>query len=120
VNLLSYGIIVNNTFLREKPEVVRRFLAATLKAYDYTFKNMDEAIDIFVKRTADTSPKAQHKAELLVYQQNLHTENTRGKPLGWQADKDWDRMLSTLEKYGGMTSRRPASEYFTNEYLPAN
>src|SRR5262249_19744836 len=31
VNMLSYGIIVNNKFLHEKPDVVRRFLAATVK-----------------------------------------------------------------------------------------
>jgi NitT/TauT family transport system substrate-binding protein len=80
---------------------------------------MDDAIDIFLKRTGDTLPKSQHRAELTRYQQQFHTENTVGKPLGWQSEKDWDRMLTILERYGGMTGRKPVPAYFTNQYLPA-
>ena len=44
--------------------------------------------------------------------------NTEGKPLGWMSVDDWEAMNATLEKYGEMKGRKPATAYFTNDFLP--
>ncbi|MBZ6075761.1 ABC transporter substrate-binding protein [Microvirga puerhi] len=118
VTNLSFGIIANNAFLKEKPDVVRRFLEATRKGLDYTLANKDEAIQIFLKATGNTQPASFHKSVLEAYESSLHTNATQGKPVGWMAAEDWDSMNKTLQQYGGMTERKDASAYFTNDYLP--
>ena len=50
---------------------------------------------------------------ILVWKTSFHTPNSAGKPVGWQSEKDWEQTLSILEKYGGMTGRKSAGEYFT-------
>ena len=119
VNLPAFGLVVNTKVLAEKPQMVRGFVAATIKGFQYTFKNPDEAIDIFLKKTGDVAPRPQHLANLVNYQKHLHTANTEGKPLGWQSPKDWEEMLTILEKYAGMTDRKSLDSYFTNAFLPA-
>ncbi|MBA1155410.1 ABC transporter substrate-binding protein [Microvirga mediterraneensis] len=118
VTNLSFGIIANNSFLKEKPDVVRRFLEATRKGLDYTLANKDEAIQIFLKVTGNTQPANFHKSVLEAYESSLHTGATQGKPVGWMASEDWDAMNKTLEQYGGMTSRKDPSTYFSNDFLP--
>lgn len=118
VTNLSFGIIANNSFLKEKPDVVRRFLEATRKGLDYTLANKDESIQIFLKVTGNTQPANFHKSVLEAYESSLHTAATQGKPIGWMASEDWDAMNKTLEQYGGMTTRKDPSTYFSNDFLP--
>ena len=118
MNLLGTGYVANRRFLEEKPEVVRRFVAASLKGLDYMIKNLDEAMDIFLNVTRGTESKESLKDVILVWKTSFHTPNSAGRPVGWQSEKDWEQTLSILEKYGGMTGRKSAGEYFTNDFLP--
>src|SRR5262245_50769752 len=118
VNLLGTGYIANRKFLQEKPEVVRRFVAASLKGLDYTFKNLDEAMGIFLKATQSTEMQEVYRDVMTVWQTSFHTKSTEGKPVGWQSEKDWESTLDVLEKFGGLTGRKPVSEYFTNDFVP--
>ncbi|WP_210486477.1 ABC transporter substrate-binding protein [Microvirga antarctica] len=117
VTNLSFGIIVNNTFLKDNPDVVRRFLAATRKGLDYTFANKDEAVQLFIKLTGNTQPASFHKSALESYEASLHTAGTEGKPTGVMSAGDWDSMNKTLEQYGGMTGRKDSASYFSNAFL---
>jgi NitT/TauT family transport system substrate-binding protein len=58
--LEAYGnaLIVNPTTLREKPEMVRRFVAATLKGMVYAFNNLDEAIAALRKSNPEVDAAA--------------------------------------------------------------
>jgi NitT/TauT family transport system substrate-binding protein len=118
VNLLGTGYVANRRFLEEKPDVVRRFVAASLRGLDYTFKNLEESMEIFLRVTRSTDLRESYRDIMSVWQTSFHTANTKGKPIGWQSDKDWEATLDILEKFGGMTGRKPAAEYFTNDFLP--
>lgn len=58
--LEAYGnaIIVNPSTLREKPEMVQRFVAATLKGLAYAFDNPDEAIASLRKNNPEVDAAA--------------------------------------------------------------
>ncbi|MGH6915570.1 MAG: ABC transporter substrate-binding protein, partial [Geminicoccales bacterium] len=120
VTNLAYGIIAGEEFLKNHPDVVRRFLAATMKAYAYTFANIEEAADIFLAKTGSPQTRDFVVGTLQYYKDQLHTKATAGKPMGWMAEEDWDSMNAALEKFGGMTGRKPASAYFTNEFVPSS
>ncbi|MBN1220594.1 MAG: ABC transporter substrate-binding protein [Anaerolineae bacterium] len=46
IDLVSNGLITNETVIRENPELVRRLVRATLRGVDYTIAHPDEAFDL--------------------------------------------------------------------------
>jgi NitT/TauT family transport system substrate-binding protein len=113
---LAYGLIVNDEFLKSNPDVVRRWVAASLRGVEYAFEHIDEAVDLFFEKTGNTQPRDQHVGILEYYKNSTHTENSQGKPFGWMAAEDWAGMLAAL----GITEEKPVEAYYTNEFLPAS
>jgi len=110
---LAFGIIANDTFIKEHPEEVKKFVEASLKGVEYTYANIDEAVNLFIEKTGNTQPKSFHKGVLEFYKTQLHTAASEGKPLGWMSEEDWTGMLKGL----GDKSGKPVSDYYTNEFV---
>ena len=113
---LNYGLFTSTRMIKEKPDTVRRFLAAALDGWDYAIKNTDEAIGILKKHVPLIDVTVARK-QFLNTQKLLRTKNTDGKPLGWQSAEDWKETLDVLENFAGMKGRLPVEAYFTNEFL---
>jgi NitT/TauT family transport system substrate-binding protein len=113
---LAYGLIVNNEFLEQNPDVARRFVEASLRGVEYAYSNIEEAVDLFIKQTGNTQPRDYHIGLMNYYKNAFHTENSKGKPIGWMAEEDWRGMLEAL----GVADVKPAGEYYTNELIPSN
>ena len=43
---------------------------------------------------------------------------TEGKPIGWGALSDWEATEKLLKQYGNLETDKPASAFFTNDFLP--
>jgi NitT/TauT family transport system substrate-binding protein len=114
---LSYGLIASDDIIQKNPDLVRRFVQATIKGVEYAFGHTGESADIYLKRTNNLDSKKQVVAILEYWKAQTHTKNTEGKPLGWMAAADWDAMNDILEKYGEMKGRKPANAYFTNDFV---
>lgn len=111
---LAYGIIANNDFIKSNPDVVRRFVGASLKAVQYAYDHIDESVDFFMAKTGNTLSRDYNIKLMSYYKNSFHTKNTEGKPLGWMAEQDWKDMLEAL----GHPDGKPASDYFTNDFIP--
>ncbi|EYR84370.1 MULTISPECIES: ABC transporter substrate-binding protein [unclassified Shinella] len=118
VTNLGFGIVVNNEYLAQNPDIVKRFLAATRKGMEYTFAHKDEAVEIFLKVSGNTQPAEFHRSVLDAYEASLHTKESAGKPLGWMAEADWEAMNKTLAEFGSMLGKKEATAYFSNDHLP--
>jgi NitT/TauT family transport system substrate-binding protein len=117
VNAVSNGIIVHNDFIKEQPELIRAFVAASLEGFIYGRQNPDEMIAI-LKKFGPTLDTVIAKREAEWSWQNWVTPNTAGKPLGWSSDKDWAETVSVLKQYGGVTTPLEASQLYTNDFVP--
>src|SRR3954453_2160423 len=89
ISTLSSAIIVNNDWLKEakNQDVLRRFLRASQRGWDYTDKNRNEAAEIFIKHA-----KA-FNMEIALLEINgtmtiIRTKHSEGKPLFWSAKED--------------------------------
>jgi NitT/TauT family transport system substrate-binding protein len=119
VNAVSNGIIVHNDLIKEDPELIRGFVAASLKGFLYARSNPDEMIAIIRKFSPAIDPAiARREAELSW--QTWVTPNTAGKPLGWMSDKDWAETVEVLKQYGGVTSPLEAAQLYTNDFVPSS
>ena len=43
---------------------------------------------------------------------------TEGKPIGWGALSDWEATEKLLKQYRDLETDKPATAFFTNEFLP--
>src|SRR5262249_1797137 len=92
VNQVGYCIVANNDTVKNKPDLVKRFMAATLKAYKETEANPDAAIasmaDIVGGSMAEDQGKAQARAVLDVTLGILYSKANTNKKLGLNVASD--------------------------------
>ncbi|MCC7047466.1 MAG: ABC transporter substrate-binding protein [Alphaproteobacteria bacterium] len=119
VNTLNNGIIVNAQFLSDKAELVRRFLRAQAKGWADARKNPAESIAALLKAKPElAAEKAVLTRQLELTFETLETPNTKGKPLGWMSDADWEQTQALLKQYADLTTTRPVQDYYTNDFVP--
>jgi len=120
-NTIANGIITHQDTIDNNPDLVRRFVAAVIKGYQYTLEHPEEALEAIKLRSTELAGQPE---EVLLEQVKLtmsliHSEATEGKPIGWMSDEDWDRTLDLLFETGGIESRPANVDVFTNDFIPA-
>jgi len=120
VNLVSSGIIVQKDFLKNKPDVVKRFMRAATRSLEEAAKNPDAAIDAMLK----AQPKSGVKDTALVGLKNAIAlyhgpDNPNDRPFHVGA-KNMNETLQLLVEYGGLdkASVGKPEDYYSNSYLP--
>ena len=108
-------IITSEQVIREKPELLRRFLAAATKGAEWTLRNPVAAIDILV----GGHPTLERSLQL----DSLRLETpllTAGVPrFGFNRPAAWEGLTRWMFD-AGLTKRLiPAAEVVTNRFLPA-
>src|SRR5438874_5490977 len=117
VTAVSNGIIVHNDLIKEDPELIRSFVAASLKGFLYGREHIDEMAATVKKFSEATLPAISRREAELSFNAWV-TPSTAGKPLGWMADKDWQETVAVLKQYGGVTAPLEPGDLYTNEFVP--
>ncbi|MBI2719094.1 MAG: ABC transporter substrate-binding protein [Rhizobiales bacterium] len=122
VNQVGYCIVTNTDTVKNKPDLVKRFMAATVNAYKETEANPDAAVaamaDIVGGSMAEDAGKAQARAVLGVTLSVLYSKANKDKQLGLNVPQDWADMLELMKKYNGLETDKPATAFYTNDFLP--
>lgn len=118
VTVVSNGIIVHDDLLKSDPELVRAFVPPTIRGFLYGRQHPDEAVASVVKYLPTANP-AIVRRELELSWKTWVTPNTKGKPLGWEAEADWASTVAVLKQYGGVTVPPATDSLFTNDFVPS-
>jgi NitT/TauT family transport system substrate-binding protein len=122
INQVGYCIVTHTDTVAKKPDLVKRFMAATMKAYKETEANPDAAVasmaDIVGGSMAEDQGKQQARAVLDVTLGILYSKNNTEKRLGYNVPKDWEEMIELMKKYNDLQTDKPASAFYTNDFLP--
>jgi NitT/TauT family transport system substrate-binding protein len=117
VTVVSNGIVVHDDLLKSDPELLRAFVAPSIKGFLYGRQHPDEAVASVIKYLPTADPTIVRR-ELELSWKTWVTPNTKGKPLGWEAEADWASTLQVLKQYGGATAPLEPSQVFTNGFVP--
>jgi NitT/TauT family transport system substrate-binding protein len=112
VNILGNGYFVSTGTLEKNPELVQRFVRATLRGWQDALKDPKAGVDALVKEFPDTNRQFIEIGLPMVFE-HMHSPATKGKPLGWMAEEDWKTTLETM-KSAGLEGDRPARTYYRN------
>lgn len=119
VGVETIGLVVhaNTDTIKENPDLVRRFVHATVKSWELARKDPDAAVQAVLK--AKPSLKADMvKKQLEVFISYMDTPNTKGKVLGYGAPADWEHTYKLYTELRGMKTSMKPGDFYTNEFLP--
>jgi NitT/TauT family transport system substrate-binding protein len=117
VNTPVSSVATHASTIQEKPDLVRRFIAVTQRAWNEAVKNPEAVVDacIAVKPTVS---RETYRKQLDVALVSLTSPNTQGRAPGWGSEADWDQALQIQKEYRNVKTDQPAGAFFTNEFLP--
>lgn len=107
-------IITNLETIENRPEMVKKFMAATAKGYEYAIANPEESAEILHQYAPDYSIEMLKMSQ--EYLADKYSEDT--DRWGEMKDEVWDRYTDFMVEYGVIQEAIPAAECYTNEFLP--
>jgi NitT/TauT family transport system substrate-binding protein len=118
VTTLSSAIVANNDWMKDpkNQDLLKRFLRASQRGWQYSFDNRAEAAEIFRK----AAPVFTQEIALLEIDGSMtivHTDRTKGKAIGWTAVEDWKDTQTLLETFAKLKPESDMSKYYTNSFL---
>ncbi len=111
IEYLGHGLVANVQTIREKPDLVRRFLEATRRGFEFTRTNPDDALEIFNKQGTNERPAAAEAALKAVIP-------LWASPWGAQTEPQWQKMIELVAATGNLERTPAPADVFTAELLP--
>lgn len=114
IDLVSNGLVTNETLIRENPDLIRRFVRATLRGLAYTIDNPDEAFTIARQAVPEiTDEDAPTQRAVL----DASIELWRSDQLGLSSAQAWSDSAEFMLETGLIESPVEVDELYTNEFV---
>ena len=121
VDQVGYCISTRKDMVENNPDLVNRFVDATIKAYSETEANPDSAInaiaDIVGGTMAEDEGKAQSRAVLDVTLGLLYSGANPEKKLGYNVPSDWASMVDLMKQYNDLDPGADPASFYTNKFV---
>ncbi|HEX4520611.1 MAG TPA: ABC transporter substrate-binding protein [Gaiellaceae bacterium] len=115
-------VIVNNSTIASNPDLVKRFIKATMQAWNFAYDNPNLAAGDLQGLIANQSPLATAQtnvATLKAMKKVRFTKSQAGHPPGWMSVLDWAAAIKQMKLEGVLTVAAPsAASLFTNQFIP--
>jgi NitT/TauT family transport system substrate-binding protein len=116
-NIVGMTILTRESIIKDKADLVRRFVRATVRSWEEARKNPEGAVDATMKVKPDLNRDSQLD-QLRVDIELMDSPNSKGR-IGWGDQRDWDQTLALLKQYRDVQTDKPWTAFHTNEFLPA-
>lgn len=121
VDQVGYCISTKKDTVANNPDLVNRFVDATLAAYAATEADPDKAVaaiaDIVGGTMAEDQGKAQSRAVLDVTLGLLYSGANSDKKLGLNVASDWVSMVDLMKEYNDLDPNADPASFYTNEFI---
>ena len=117
VDVYSNGLIAADKTIRERPELVRRFVRATMKGVAWAAETIDGAADVFVKHNP-TASKDVAREYWKVAVDHLITPTARRMGLGAMPREKMEATRDLITTYEKLPVKVPVEDLYTTDFLP--
>lgn len=120
-------IITSENDIKQKPDAIRRFMAATAQGYEWAAKHPDAAANLLIKGTPKgTFPNRSYVIASQKYLSPRYYDPKVQKQWGWQTLDMWKKYPQLMYKTGNVknadhkvvTQEPDYRKYYTNKFLP--
>jgi len=114
LNSYSPVIITSEKVIEEQADVVKAFMEATAKGYNFAIENPEEAAELLLQAEPDLDPElVKRSQEWLADQYQADAEKW-----GIQEEERWEIYANFMYENELIEENIDASEAFTNEFIP--
>lgn len=107
-------LVTSESMIKEKPDIVKKFMAATSKGYELAITNPDEAAGILIKSVPELNGDL-----VKASQKYLAAQYTADAPQwGWQKKEVWANYAAWMNDRKLLNKMIDVSQAFTNDFLP--
>ena len=115
VPTVSTSIFASNSFIKDNPDVLRKFIAASLKGWSFALDHPEKTIKHLKTLFPDLNEKLA-SAELAAITPLFCSGGA--KYIGKAEDEHWARTQALLSEVKLLPEGQDPKSYYTNEYLP--
>ncbi|MBR9677134.1 ABC transporter substrate-binding protein [Candidatus Woesearchaeota archaeon] len=113
INTYADVLFATEETINDKPELVEKFLRATLEGWRYAIENEGETVDIVLQYATDRTKS--HEAYML--NQAIPLIHTGKSPIGVMEKKEWENVQNILLEQNMLTEKIFIEEIYTNEFV---
>jgi NitT/TauT family transport system substrate-binding protein len=113
IHFYADTIFTTDQMIAENPNLVLRFLRATLKGEKYAIENPDEATQISLHYALDPTLEVQHQ----MMNASIPFVNTGEDHIGWMKPEIWLGMEKTLSEQGLLAAPLDVTQIYTMQFL---
>lgn len=114
IRLYGNVYFTSEKMLRERPEVVARFVKALAQGWELAVTSPEEAVDHLIK----AEPKLEKGLELAILKATIpFVKGGTDKPLGLMDVERWEETRTVMTRYAGLPATVDIDTAFTNEFI---
>ncbi len=118
VETYAEAIFTTHKYAAEHPDVVAKFIKATIKGYDYAYAHQDEAVKAVVALNNQLDPKQQAE-QLKLQQPYVYTDFTgKNGACAFEGSVIADTM-TILKTYAGLKTDIDPATLYTTKFIPS-
>lgn len=118
ISFPSYGLVATEATIRARGAALRRLVETQQRAWAHLKTNPDDGVDAMQRQRPDARlDREVTREQIRLTLEFFDTPATRGRPIGWQAEADWQAALRSLEGAGAIKPGWQAANYFTNDLI---
>jgi NitT/TauT family transport system substrate-binding protein len=116
LDIYSSGLLARDDLVESKPDLVNRFVAATMKGVAWAVENPDEALRIFLKHNPAVDPE-QARDHFRMAVRHLMTDTAKQKGVGYMEADKMQRTVDVVGTYFDAKGIKP-EDIYTGRFLP--
>jgi len=118
VNPYGNALMASEKTIEERPDMLRRFLDATMKGWEWSLRNPEKAVGTFTKYNPEVPPLGAHVRFVNDVRDLVDVEMNRKHGLGWIDHGRMQETVDNINKYFEVKREVTAAEMYTAEFLP--
>lgn len=113
------GIIVTDDMIKAKPDLLKRFVAASTEAWAFALSHPQEAAEAAKKVNPQEIDPTITIQQIQLLGDLFRKNAVQGKPLMWMSPDDWAKQIKTLTAFGIAKTPQAPTAYYTNDFQPS-
>lgn len=117
----GYSIVAHKDLIAKNPDLVRRFVKATIKSVEAAQADPDAVVQAMLKAGVVENTPAELKRMRQVLDVTLSiliSDNNKDQKVGLHVAEDWKSVLSLLKEFTDLDTEIPYSSFYTNDFIP--
>lgn len=117
VSMYSLSLITADKVIKDNPDLVRRFVAATVKGWNYAIAHPQETVEALIALYPEMK-KEEQLSQISGVLALMQSKDTRAHGVGWQTQEQWESLQNLLYEMKLLESKIDVRDVYTTAFYP--